>query len=172
MGDEAVESLFSDIWYQYYPRLHVFIKRMSIRPADVDDAVQEAMLKVYRNLKAYSVKYAVSTWIYSIARNHCLDMLRKERTQLKVVAESHREEYESPYRGPEETLILSERANQLNALIESLDQQDQQLVFLRFFEEMPYREISSVLSIPVGTLKYRIHSIRRKLRDRKEALGV
>ena len=168
MGDEAVKSLFSDIWYQYYPRLRVFVQHMLILPEDIDDAVQDVMLKVYQHLGAYRPSRAFSTWIYAITRNHCFDRIRKERVRMRVAAGSDDYDFESPYPTPEVVALRSDSINLAKALIESLSPEDQQIAFLRFFEEMPFAQISKVLGAPVGTVKYRIHQIRRKLRERRD----
>ncbi len=167
MGDEAVKSLFADIWYHYYPRLRIFVQRMLVQPEDVDDAVQEAMMKVYQHLAAYRPDCAVSTWIYTIARNHCLDRIRKERVRMRLVSGGDSGEIVSPYPTPEAAVLRSESASLAGALIESLSPEDQQIAFLRFFEEMPFKRISIVLGTPVGTLKYRVHRIRKELRERR-----
>ena len=167
MGDEAVKALFSDIWHFFYPRLYAFISRMAFREADVEDAVQETLLKVYRNLKEYRMSYAVSTWVYSIARNYCLDQVRASRSSIRLVSE-YELEIESPYAKPEEVILARETTEKVKLFIETLSPEDQQIAFLRFFEEMPYGEMSLVLRVPVGTLKYRVHAIRKRFRERKE----
>jgi RNA polymerase sigma factor (sigma-70 family) len=172
MGDKALESLFSDIWYHYYPRMRVFVQRMFSQPEDVDDAVQEAMLKAYHHLGRYRPDCAFSTWIYTIARNHCLDRLRKEQVRIRLTAHSHTPEFESPYPSPEASALRSESVRIAAALIKSLSSEDEQIALLRFFEEMPFNQISKVLGIPIGTLKYRIHHIRRKLRDKRDACNA
>lgn len=168
MGDEAIRSLFSDIWYSYYQRLHVFVRRMVNDPEDVDDSVQEVMLKVFRNLRRYRPDYAVSTWIYTLARNYCLDYLRKVHVRLPLAVGIGEREIESPYPVPEAAALKSESIDFAKGLIDSLSGKDQQIAFLRFFEEMPYSRISSILDIPVGTLKYRVHQIRKILRGKRD----
>ena len=167
MGEDAVKSLFSDIWNHYYPRLRLFIRRMLDQSEDVDDAIQEVMLKVYGNLTAYRPSHAVSTWIYTIARNHCLDRIRREQVRIRVVSGGGDLDFESPYPTPEDALLRSESRSLAKALVQSLSPEEQQLAFLRFYEEMPFKQISSVMGAPVGTLKYRIHVIRRKMRERR-----
>ena len=141
---------------------------MSINPVDIDDVMQGVMLKVYENLSSYNARYAFTTLIYTIARNHCLDTLRKERSKSRFEAGGNIEELESPYPDPEESLLESESGKEARLLISSLNGTDQQIAFLRFFEERSYRDISRVLGIPVGTLKYRVHSIRSMLEKGRE----
>lgn len=167
-GIESAKSLFRDIWYCYYPRLWVFVRQMPIRPVDVDDVMQGVMLKVYENLCNYNARYAFTTWVYTIARNHCLDTMRKEQSRSRFEAGGNIPDIESPYPDPEEALLKSESGKEARLLISTLSRTDQQIAFLRFFEERSYREISRVLGIPTGTLKYRVHTIRRVLEKRRE----
>lgn len=167
LGNRARALLFSDIWYHYYPRLSVFVGHFLTHPDDIDDAVQEAMLKVYRYLDRYRPDRAFSTWIYSIARNHCLDQLRREAVKKRYTTGNIKDEFVSPYPTPEGMVLQSDMAKTARALIGSLSPENRQIAFLRFFEEMPYSHISKILGIPVGTLKYRIHQMREKLRERR-----
>jgi len=169
---EALQLLFLEIWNIYYRRLTVFTRRMSLPPEDVDDAVQEIMLKIYANLAKYKTQYAVSTWIYTIARNHCYDKLQKERTRAKVFTDNGRIDPVSHYLRPDEVLLKTETENWVKSFIGSLSLQDQQIAFLRFYEELSYKEISSILKIPVGTAKYKIHCMRKELQDCREKDGV
>ena len=167
LGNRARELLFSEIWRYYYPRLSVFVGNFLTHPDDIDDAVQEAMIKVYRHLDRYRPDRAFSTWVYSITRNHCLDQLRREAVKMRYTLNDCKEEFVSPYPTPEVKALQSDMAETAKALIESLSPEHRQIAFLRFFEEMPYSHISKVLGIPVGTLKYRVHQIREKLRERR-----
>jgi RNA polymerase sigma factor (sigma-70 family) len=165
MGNSSLQSLFSDLWYHYYPRVHVFIRRMLTDPMDADDAAQEVMIKVYNRLRQYRPDYAVSTWIYSIARNHCLDTMRAVRRRVPVAAGGEPDSIAGPYRSPEEEILHQERKSLADELVSRLSPEDQQIALLHFFEEMPYRQVSAVMGIPTGTLKYRVHRIRKQLRE-------
>jgi RNA polymerase sigma-70 factor (ECF subfamily) len=141
---------------------------MAIEPEQVDDLVQEVMLKVYENIDRYNMKYAVSTWLYTIARNHCLDKLREKKTRARHMLSDSQLEVVSTYPTPEEELLAAERSRTLKSLIETLSAMDQHIVFLRFYEECSYRQMASILDMPVGTIKYRVHAIRKKLKTRRE----
>ena len=168
MGRSARHALFQDLWHYYYRRLYMFVRRLSVDPEELDDAVQEVMLKVSRRLNSYRPEYAISTWIYSIARNHCIDMARSRA--LREVGKVRDDPDSSPglYPSPEEQLERADVLSYAERLVNSLAPEDQQIALLRFYEEMPSRQISSVLEIPAGTLKYRVHRIRHLLRQRHE----
>ena len=171
LGSKDRESVYSDIWYHYYPRIRVFVQHLLSQPEDIEDAAQEAMLRAFRHLQRYRPERAFSTWIYTIARNYCLDQLRKKSARREVAVGDSITGFESPYPTPETALLRSETAGAVRALIESLSPDDRQIAFLRFYETMSFRQISEVLNIPVGTLKYRIHKMRGALRERRTEYG-
>ena len=149
LGEESVKALFSDIWHCYYARLCVFVRRMSIHQDEVEDVVQEIMMKAFTNIERYSVKYAVSTWLYTIARNYCLDVLRKERARSVYLSSQQREDSQSRYPDPEEELLVSEGEKEIKSIIGNLIYSDQQIAFLRFYEELSYSRIAEPSKTPV-----------------------
>ena len=170
LGEESVKTLFSEIWYCYYARLFVFVRNMSIHQDEVEDAVQEIMLKALSNLERYSMKYAVSTWLYTIARNYCLDVLRKERTRSVHVSSNQSEDLKSRYPEPEVALLISEEEQEIKSIIGKLGDSDRQIAFLRFYEDSSYGRIAEILGLPIGTVKYRVHAIRRVFRKKRSEI--
>ena len=167
-GPAARRALFEDIWRHYYRGLYLFARRMAVDAAEIEDVVQEVMLKVFQRLEEYRPDFAVSTWIYTIARNHCIDTSRSKHLREKRETRSEVDHIPGRYLSPEDELQQAESVHQVELLMNSLSPGDQRIAFLRFYEEMPYRRISSVLDIPVGTLKYRVHHIRNTLRNARE----
>lgn len=154
------------IWKEYYARLHLFVSLFGSQEtaiADVEDIIQEIMVKVLLNLQSYNPRYSFATWIYAIARNHCRDFARKQRVR------SHRssdfEIADAPARGdgPEEALIRNEEEAITERFLSSLAERERQIAFLRFVEHQRYDDIGRVLEIPSGTVKYRVHEIRKGL---------
>jgi len=74
-SDRSRKKLFNHIWNQYQRRIIFFIHNMV--KDNAEDLFQEVMLKVYQNLDKYNPLYSFNTWIYTIARNHCLNYLNK-----------------------------------------------------------------------------------------------
>lgn len=161
MGDASARSIFEEIWHHFYPRIYVFVRRMPVDINEVEDLVQEIMLKAYRKLRSYRPDYAFSAWIYTIARNHCLD--RMKSNGLRDIQQSNMDTVPGRYPSPEVQAIQNEEIRRLGEMIKLLPGNDQHIAFLKFYEGMSYQQISSVLSIPVGTLKYRVHAIRRRI---------
>ncbi|MBW7996369.1 MAG: sigma-70 family RNA polymerase sigma factor [Candidatus Glassbacteria bacterium] len=161
--------IFDEIWRSYQQRIAVFVRYATRAEAgEVEDITQEIMIRVYRNLHRYNPIFSFNGWIYTLARNYCIDHLRKtsagnnprnraDNVDLDTV--------ESTMPDPEQLLIDDQQARFIGGFINSLEYRDRQAAFLRFYEGMSYKSIAGVLDIPVGTLKYRIHVIRQNLKS-------
>ena len=176
----GVDSTFEDMWQRYYPRLHVFVSGM-IRGTglEADDLVQEIMLKVHRKLESYNPRFALSTWIYTVARNHCIDARRRETRQPAVSSSAELSRVPAQrYPSPDAVVLEREVEEEVDRFMGALSETDRQIAYLKFFEELPYRSIGKIMDIPIGTAKYRVHEIRASLKvylegehDLSQAIG-
>ncbi|NPV02409.1 MAG: sigma-70 family RNA polymerase sigma factor [Brevinematales bacterium] len=162
------DGLFEGIWDEYGKNLLYYIRKISGNSSDAEDMLQEIMLKIYENLDKYSPEYAISTWVYTIARNHCRDTYRKRAVETITIAD---EEIFAARGGTPESLVISGDLNERTGyFISRLPDAEREIAFLRFYEEMPYREISGITGTPEGTLKSKVHDIRKRLKDYLEGV--
>lgn len=162
---------FEDIWTAYYRRLFVFCTQSyGFSEEDSRDIVQEILLKVHRKRETYSGKYSFSTWIYRIARNSCIDFFRKHSTERKSEYKAAEDPEPVILRfpdrkqpSPEQELIDDELRKSIGRFIDKLPTDDRELVYLRIYEDLTYREISGVTGKPEGTVKYRFFNLRKQL---------
>ncbi len=161
------ERCFNGIWNAYYARLAVFVRGARRSGPDDEDLVQEIMEKVWRGILGYDPALRFSTWVYAIARNACRDRARRRlvRPETLPLVDSHGRSADP---GPEEELFRGETEQLVDRFFASSDPETRRIAFLRFHERLGYREISSVMGIPVGTAKFRIHAIRGKLKAAME----
>jgi len=162
---------FEHTWHRYYPRLTVYLlKAFRLSREDAEDIAQETLLKIHRKRFEYDEKYAFSTWVYAVCRNTCIDFLRKNRrlqeNERAMVETERTADVLRP--GPEAALIRKEALRDIAAAVERLVSSDQELVYLRMYEELSYREISAITGKPTGTVKYRFSEIRKRM---KQELG-
>ncbi len=175
--DDCRAPEFPVIWNNYYPRLTVYLRRAFgiTHREEVEELVQEILLKVYRNLDRYDKKHALSTWIYRIARNCSIDYLRKRDPRGRKILQygsdegvgipmEVRQKNNSRVDLVAEDLLKKEEREAVRRALESLHREDRSIIFLRYYEEMSYREIGKILKIPEGTVKSRCHRIRGELR--------
>jgi RNA polymerase sigma-70 factor (ECF subfamily) len=130
--------------------------------SDIDDTVQEVFIRIYLGLHSFTGRSALSTWIWSVARNHAINTLAKRRED-HIPLESA-PEIASRMRGPDEELARRTAAEDIEHLLSGLDEEYRQVVELRYLAGKKYREIAQLLEMPEGTVKTMIHRARIKMK--------
>lgn len=120
---------------------------------DREDTLQEILEKLVTRLYLYDSRYALSTWVYSVARNHCLDLLRKQKRAYPIYTEDP-DRLASTADSPMDLMEDRQDRDRIRYLLSKLPGQERQVLFLKYYEEMTYREIAQVMNRPVGTVKY------------------
>jgi len=163
---------------RHYDRIHAVCRRIAGETRDADDACQEALIKIVRNLPRFDGRSSFGTWAYRIATNASLDELRKRQRHpgLHAVDEAHRPETVDPTAN-----VHTDRFPDRLVLDDALDRLSEDLrtaVVLRDVADLDYAEIAEVLDVPVGTVKSRISRGRAALAselgldaDRRESRG-
>ncbi|MFW5744251.1 MAG: RNA polymerase sigma factor [Spirochaetota bacterium] len=170
----AATTDFTSLWRRFHRPLAYFVSAQladgSGDPAvQVDDAVQEIMVKLYRARDRYDARRPLAAWVYSIARNHCVDLKRRWRSRDQYAAELPEPELVPNDNDPEHHLLTQELFAAIDGFVESLEPDDRVILLLRYYEELPYAEIACATGRPEGTVRYRIHEIKKRLRTYMEA---
>jgi len=133
---------------------------------DAEDAVQEALLKAYKELSSYDHSKSFKGWWFTIIRNCCLDLLRKRQVR-SASDDIELDDLPSLKISRQKEL---EQEDEISWALNQLTPEQRQIIELRYFGDCSYREISEALGIPVGTVMSRLHSARKALADiyRKE----
>lgn len=161
------QQLFDKIWKMYHKRLFFFIR--NIVPNEAEDLLQEVMLKVYQNLKRYNPLYAFNTWIYTIARNHCINYLNKRKLNSQSInAMKENRWLKNVGSTPESDLLNDEMTRQIEKILSGFEADFRQIAYLRFYEGMTCPNIAKIMNIPNGTVKSRLHGIRKKIKEALE----
>lgn len=152
-----------DLLVQRYqePLIH-FLRGILGAEDEVFDCAQEAFLAAYRNLWRYSPAHTFRAWIYAIARNKAIDLIRKRRKEAPLIID---EGIVDQQPGPEEVWLAKEQATNLREILEELPEHYRQALYLRYQQELSYDEISMVLNIPVSSVKTHLHRGKDKLRQ-------
>lgn len=169
MFQDGDESAFNELVDRYKNKLsnhiYYFVKNEEL----VEDIVQNAFVRVYMNKEKYKDVAKVSTWIYTIAINLAkTEIAKRNRAEVFSITgkdgESDFEISDSSAR-TDEPVMQNELKEKLNEAINNLDEKFREIVLLRDVDELSYEEISSVLDIPVGTVKSRLNRARMILRE-------
>jgi RNA polymerase sigma-70 factor (ECF subfamily) len=142
---------------------------------DAAEVAQETFIRVLRSLKTYDPDRPFRSWIFKIASNLSLDVIRRRKRRPVSFEDLSDEEGPAfepvdPGPGPDEGLRRAWSGERFEALLEELPEHYRAILHLRYKEEMPYDAIAETLDIPLGTVKVRLHRahemIRRKLQSR------
>ena len=144
--------------------------RLTRRPADAEDLVQETYLRAFRAADTFEAGTNVRAWLFTIlhnaARNRARDLARDTVTIDSETVERAADTGPNARDTPENLLIRDTLAPDLQAAIEALPGVFRQAVWLRDVEEFTYAEIAEMLDVPLGTVMSRISRGRRMLFDR------
>ena len=169
-GDEdAIERL-----YRHY-ETGVFRVALSIvdDPVEAGEITQETFISAIKALRNYKEKQSFKAWLYTIAVNCSRSHLRRRRAREKLqkaLMHIFRVEFERQHL-PEESFIQNEKEAALWNSLNQLEPNLRIVVVLRYYHELPVREISEILSIPEGTIHSRLHTARGRLRAALEELN-
>ncbi|MGL4308921.1 MAG: sigma-70 family RNA polymerase sigma factor [Paracoccaceae bacterium] len=164
--DHQNRAAFSELFDAFAPRLKGFLMLGGTKSEAAEEIVQEVMLTVWRKAAQFDPSRApVSAWIYQIARNRQIDLMRKERRPMP-------EPLESPAR-PEppgdELLAIEQEAEALRKALARLSAEQREMIEKAYMGELSHQEISSQTGLPLGTIKSRIRlgleRLRHELKD-------
>ena len=171
-------SAFESLVMHYQGQIYRLCFRMTGNSEDAQDMTQEAFLKAWKNLSTFQFDSAFSTWLYRLASNCCLDLLRsmKRKPTVSLTAETEDEEGEiidvaDDAPSPEEEAIVSQERDDLRKALALLDDEQRQILILRVVNDLSYTEIAEVLNIKEGTVKSRLSRARDNLRKKLDEIG-
>ena len=153
---------------RYRDRLMNFVFQFLGDTEQSEDVVQDTMLKLYEKKHYYREIAKFSTWIYTIARNLANTELRKrKRRKVTVLSQMTRDEreYELPAVQPEtgQEVESEYAAKRIQSAIHALPEHFKTVIILRDIQELSYEDISSIVGVPLGTVKSRINRARLQL---------
>jgi RNA polymerase sigma-70 factor (ECF subfamily) len=133
------------------------------RTEDMEDAEQEILFALYRNLAKFRFESSFRSFLFRFARNKAIDLLRGNRREKKK-AEAVKSAFSpEPETDTTEGLIANERIGQLTKALGRLDEQERSLVIMKEQGGCSIEELARVFGIPEGTVKSRLYNIRKKL---------
>ncbi|MBO4897331.1 MAG: sigma-70 family RNA polymerase sigma factor [Clostridia bacterium] len=167
-SSEAFEKLVKD----YKARIFSISMGMLGNREDALDATQEVFIKIFRSIHSFKGDSALSTWIFRITKNVCIDTLRKNKAVFEDEIPETLADTSLPT--PEEALMLSQKRDLVKNCIKELPLNYKTVLLLREYEGMSYSEIAETLEISEGTVKSRISRAReylfKLLKTKKELL--
>jgi RNA polymerase sigma-70 factor (ECF subfamily) len=154
---------FKCLFDYFAPRLKSFLMGQGTDSQLAEEVVQETMVKVWRKSHQFdAAKASASTWIFTIARNMRVDLLRKDNRPEP--------DFNDPAFVPDpepqvtELIARNQESEELNKLISTLPIEQREVLNLAYFHDMAHAEIANKLNIPLGTVKSRIRLALKRIR--------
>ena len=172
------ESAYRELVGRLEKPLVAFIRRYVGEENLAEDLFQETFVRVVRTLGGFRPEASLTTWIFTIARNLCLDHLKAKKRHREVSMEAgSTAEGEVDYRealrskGPEAGALAEagEDGERLRAAMAELAEPKREALVLRVFSNLSYEEIARITEAPVGTVKFRVHDA---IQDLTRKLGA
>lgn len=155
-GDQVAFTFLLDF---YWNEVYGFMIKRTENETDTEDIVIETFAKAFDKIGSYNAEYGFNTWLIAIAKNVHIDMLRKKKSSLFVNNDDD-ENYkdtivdESPT--AEDELIIEQNLAQLLLCIKELKPAYQEVIQMRYFQEMSYQEMADQLEEPLNNIKIKL----------------
>lgn len=163
--DESTkERAFSQLIKKYQEKLYWHIRRMVVNHEDANDVLQNMFIKVWKSLDNFREDSQLYTWLYRIATNESLTFLEQQKKRSTASLSDHENhlgeklEAEKDYDGNKVQWKLQQA-------IATLPEKQRAVFNLRYFDEMPYEEMSKVLETSEGALKASYHHAVKKIEE-------
>jgi len=162
---------FGEIVRRWERRIFALTYGMLGREEDARDATQETFLAAFRNLRGFRGEAKVSSWLHRIAVNQCISRQRRSKIRSEAALDDEEEKHASSFvtsvsysparvaEGRQETLAVRRAIN-------SLPVELRQVVVMKEFEELTFREIADALDLPLSTVKSRLYTALKQLQMR------
>lgn len=168
---------FSEIVHRWERRIFALAYGMLGREEDARDATQETFLAAFRNLRGFRGEAKVSSWLHRIAVNQCITRQRRAKVRNEASIEDeevrHASSFSSPLElSPARVVEGRESIDAVRRAVNSLPLDLRQVVLMKEFEELTFREIAKALDLPLSTVKSRLYTAMRQLQMRLKKFGL
>jgi RNA polymerase sigma-70 factor (ECF subfamily) len=172
---------FTELVERFLRPLAAFFYRLGADASTAEDCAQDVFLKLFRTRSAYEPRARFSTYLFSIARHHWIDIVRHRAAGPSTVStdatsddddtRSRSSRLASSASPSDEAAHRAELGAAIRRAVASLPPEQREVFALVQGEGMKYAEIALILGIPVGTVKSRVHAVMSLLRDRLSKAG-
>src|SRR5512147_2060825 len=158
------EKAYTHIIRKYQEKLYWHIRRMVIEHEDANDVLQNVLIRVWNGLENFREDSQLYTWLYRIATNECLTFLEQQKKRSSVSLSDVESNLENKVKADKD-FDANKLEWKLQVAIQQLPEKQRVVFTLRYYDEMPYEEMSRVLDTSEGGLKASYHQAVKKIED-------
>jgi len=157
------KEAFTGLVDSYKDMVYTVCLRMLHTEADAEEAAQDVFIKAYRSIGSYQAKAKFSTWLYRIAYNNCISVIRKRVKMIDLVDDIPEREVDEKEMNGLERLSAEERSRYLKMAVESLAETDAVVVTLFYYDQLSLDEIAEVTGLSSSNIRIKLHRSRKKM---------
>jgi len=159
------QKAFNTLLNTYWSDVYRFQFLKTENEDEAEDITIKTFAKAFNKINLYNERYNFKTWLISISKNIFLDHIRKQRTETISINKSASEAYKISDETPsaEDQLIIEQNLVQLRNYIKQLKPHYQEIINLRYFREMSYKEIADTLNEPMNNVKVKLLRAKKLL---------
>jgi len=162
----SFEAGFKVLVDAYKEPLYWHVRRMVLVHQDADDVLQNVFIKVYKSIGRFRKEAKLYTWLYRIASNEAISFLKKKKRTQEFNGQSMVNLKQDPFfTGDQIQLALKEA-------IEQLPTKQKQVFIMRYYDELPYKDMAEILDSSVGSLKASYHHAVKKIENYLSTIDV
>lgn len=166
VGDQVAFTYLLD---HYWNEVYGFMLKRTENETDAEDITIETFSKAFDKIASYNPEYQFNTWLIAIAKNVHIDLLRKKKTSLfvEITDEEDQQAYNVADTSPtaEDELITEQNLSQLLRYIKELKPHYQEVIHLRYFQELSYQEMAEQLNEPLNNIKIKLLRAKKLLAE-------
>ena len=166
-------NAFDDLMRKHYPRILNFANRFIGNRQLAEDLTQDVFLKVYNSAARYQPRSKFQTWLYTIAKNTCLNELRRIRGKMLSLDDTvdvkegeFKKEFPDPGADPAVEFLQKEKEKQVRAAIHELPENQRIAVILKRYEDFTYAEIAATLAVTDQAVKSLLSRAKVNLKNK------
>jgi RNA polymerase sigma factor (sigma-70 family) len=162
--ERSKEAAFTQLVSKYQERLYWHIRRMVVEHEDTNDILQNVFIKVWKNLGEFREESNLYTWLYRIATNESLTWIEQQKRRSSISISDNEDALEGKLQAQKD-FDPSKIEWKLQQAVQSLPEKQRVVFNLRYYDEMPYEDMSGVLGTSVGALKASYHHAVKKVQS-------
>lgn len=166
LGDQVAFTFLLD---RYWNEVYGFMLQRTENETDAEDITIETFSKAFDKISTYNPEYQFNTWLIAIAKNVHIDLLRKKKSSLFIDITDEEDDiaYTVADSSPsaEDKLITEQNLNRLLQYIKELKPAYQEVIQMRYFQEMSYQEIADELDEPLNNIKVKLLRAKKLLAE-------
>ena len=161
--EKTRELAFTQLVRKYQERLYWHVRRMVVAHDDANDIIQNVFIKVWKSLEHFREEANLYTWLYRIATNETLSWMEQQKKRTSISLSDDDDGSIANRLEAEKGFDVNKLEWRLQQAIQSLPDKQKAVFNLRYYDEMPYEEMATVLDTSVGALKASYHHAVKKV---------